>query len=153
MRRRSFVGCLFGACAAYGIKVSSAFAWALVTEDQANEIDQPRTTVAPGSADGKAASMPVIEIIEPDIAKPVQSPVKIRIRFQASTGASINPASFRATYGWFDITDQLMSHAKVDASGISADDAEIPKGRYKIRLQISDTKNRVGTTLCDFQVL
>jgi hypothetical protein len=35
---------------------------------------------------------------------------------------------------------------------ISADDAQIPSGKYKVTFQISDTKGRVGTQESDFRV-
>ena len=95
----------------------------------------------------------MIEVVEPDVSKPIRSPVKIRIRFLAPQGASINPASFRATYGWFNITDRLVANAKIDASGISADNAEIPAGDYKVTLQIEDDQGRVGTHAFEFRVV
>jgi hypothetical protein len=79
---------------------------------------------------------------------------RIRIRFQAQTGAAINPGSCRVKYGWLgiDITDRLVAHAKIGASGISADYAEIPAGAYMITLQIADDLGRVGTRTFEFTV-
>lgn len=151
MHRRSVIGGLLGVFAALGAKMRDAAAWTLISQDQLDEINQPRAA-APGSHDGQPMRAPVIEIVEPDLTKPVNSPVKIRIRFQAPPGAIIDPASFRAIYGWFDITKQLLAHAKIDASGISADDAEVPSGKYNVTLQVSDTKGRVGTQAFDLHV-
>jgi hypothetical protein len=149
MHRRSIIGIFLGVCVGLNTKLRSAAAWALISEDQSDEINNPKPAAAPSTI-----TVPVIEIIEPDMTMPIRSPVKIRIRFQAPAGASIKPESFRATYGWFDISDQLISHAaKIDALGISADDAEIPKGKYKITLHISDTKGRIGTQELNFQVV
>src|SRR5712672_1254196 len=152
MHRRTVIGGLLGFCAALGSKMRGAAAWTLITQDQFDEINQQQAAAAPGTHDNQPIRTPVIEIIEPDLTKPINPPVRIRIRFQAPAGASIDPASFRATYGWFDITKQLLGHAKIDASGISADDAEVSSGKYKVTLQISDTKGRVGTQAFDFQV-
>jgi hypothetical protein len=152
MHRRSAIGGLLGVCAALSAKMRGAAAWTLISQDQFDEINQPQTGAAPGSHDGQPIRIPVIEMVEPDLTKPINPPVKIRIRFQAPAGAVIDPTSFRATYGWFDITNQLLAHAKIDGSGISADDAEIPSGKYKVTLHISDTKGRVGTQAFDFQV-
>jgi hypothetical protein len=132
--------------------VQSAAAWTLITQDQIDEVNRAKADAARDTFGIEPIRMPVIEIIQPDITKPIETPVKIRIRFRAPAGASIDPASFRATYGWFNITNQLLAHAKIDSSGISADDAEIPSGKYKITLQISDTKGHVGTKEFDFQV-
>jgi hypothetical protein len=152
MHRRNVIGVLLGACAGLSIKVQRAAAWELITQDQFEEINRPKADAVPGTHGDQSIRIPVIEIIEPNITKPFNSPVKIRIRFQAPADASIDPGTFRATYGWFNITNQLLAHAKIDPSGISADDAEIPSGKYKITLQISDTKGRVGTQEFDFQV-
>lgn len=152
MHRRSAIGGLLGVLAGLGAKMRDAAAWTLITQDQSDEINQPQAAAAPGTHDGQPIRIPMIEIIEPDLTRPINSPVRIRIRFQAPAGAVIDPASFRATYGWFDITKQLLAHAKIDASGISADDAEVPSGKYKVTLQISDTKGRVGTQVLGFQV-
>jgi hypothetical protein len=152
MHRRSIIVGLLGVCAALSAKMRGAAAWTLITKDQFDEISQPQAAAPPGTHDGQSIRMPMIEIIEPDLTKPINPPVRIRIRFQASAGASIDPASFRATYGWFNITNQLLAHAKIDASGISADDAEIPSGKYKVTLQVSDTKGRVGTQAFEFLV-
>jgi hypothetical protein len=152
MHRRNVIGVLLGACAGLSIKVQRAAAWALITQDQFEEINRPKADAVPGTHGGQSVRTPVIEIIEPDMTNPINSPVKIRIRFQAPADASIDPATFRATYGWFDITNQLLAHAKIDSSGISADNAEIPSGKYKVTFQISDTKGRVGKQEFDFRV-
>src|SRR4051794_12701987 len=46
---------------------------------------------------------PVIEVVQPNPDKAVSPPVNVRVAFKASPGATIDPASFHATYGFFGI--------------------------------------------------
>jgi len=154
MHRRSVIAGLSGVCAAaISLKMRSAAGWTLITQDQFDEINEPQAAARTGPQSIQPIRVPIIEVLEPDLTKqPITAPVRLRIRFQAPPGASIDVASFRATYGWFDITSQLIGHAKIDASGISADEAEIPSGKYRITLQVSDNKGRVGTQAFNFQI-
>lgn len=152
MHRRNFITTLLGALVVSGIKVRNAGAWTFITEDEFKEESGgalPKAVPAPPSQSGA----PVIEVLEPDPAKPIKSPVTIRIRFHAQAGARIIPTSFRAKYGWFDITDRLVAHAKVDATGIFAENAEIPAGQYKVTLQIADDQGRSATRALEFRVV
>jgi hypothetical protein len=152
MYRRNFIIALLSGSAALGAKIEHAAGWALITEDEFKEESKkarPKAAAAPPPL----SDQPVIEVVEPDPLKPVRSPVSIRIRFQAHAGATINPKSFRAHYGWFDITDRLVAHAELDASGISANNADIPAGDYTVTLQIADNRGRVGTRILKFTVV
>jgi hypothetical protein len=129
--------------------VSRALSWPLITEEQREEISRPQPEQAPA---GQApAGPPTIEVEEPDPTKPIKSPVNIRIKFQAH-GSDIDPGSFRAFYGWFDITNRITQHAQITSSGLTANDAEIPAGQYSLTLQISDHLRRVGTRTFRFTV-
>lgn len=152
MDRRKIVVTLLSACAILSM-VRQAPAWTLFTDDEIRKESRaahPRASTAPAPQPGA----PVIDIVEPDAKKPIKSPFGIRIRFRPGSGASIDPASFRVKYGWLnlDITERLIGHAKVDASGVAADDAEIPAGEYSITLQIADTLGRIGTRTFGFRV-
>jgi hypothetical protein len=52
--------------------------------------------------------------------------------------------SFQALYGALklDITDRIMQKAKVTASGLKIDNAQIPKGTHRLFLAVSDVKGR-----------
>jgi hypothetical protein len=152
MHRRSVITGLLSVCATLSIGNRRAAAWALITKDEfLNESRAAPVENAPLLAQPGA---PVIEVLEPDPTRPIKSPATIRISFRPMAGATINPASFRAKYGWLgiDITDRLVGHAQVDASGLSASNAEIPAGQYKITLQIADNLGRVGTRAFEFSV-
>jgi hypothetical protein len=154
MNRRSVIIGLVSLCAALSTAGRRALAWTLITEDELiNESKTLHPANTPPSSQTSGA--PAIEVLEPDTTKPIKSPVTIRIRFNSQPGAAINPATFRAKYGWLgiDITDRLIGHAQVNASGISADNAEVPAGKYTITLQVADNMGRVGTRTLEFSVL
>jgi len=105
----------------------------------------PRTTVGG----------PIISVRQPDQSKPIQPPVTIRIAFRAEPGATIDVKSFRAMYGSmkFDITQRLLDHAKLDASGLSANNAQLPAGQHIVTLAIGDSLHRIGTLTIRFTVV
>jgi hypothetical protein len=153
MNRRSIIIGLAGLCASLSMSARRAFAWVLITKDESIEESKAiRPAEAPASPTPGA---PAIDVLQPDTTKPIKSPVTIRIRFRSQPGAAINPKTFRAKYGWLgiDITDRLVGHAQVDASGVSADNAEIPAGQYMITLEIKDSMGRVGTCALEFRVV
>lgn len=153
MHRRNAIVGLVSLCGALSSASRRALAWTLITNDEfINESRALQGASAPPSP--QAAGAPTIEILDPDTTKPIKSPVTIRIRFNSQPGATINPATFRAKYGWLgiDITDRLVGHAQVTASGISADNAEVPAGQYTITLQIADNLGRIGTRTLQFSV-
>lgn len=154
MRRRDLIIGTLSACAISTTNTQGAIAWTLITNDEILKEDKAaRPKELPSRS--QPAGAPAIEVSEPDTAKPVKSPVTIRIRFRPQTGTTINPATFRAKYGWLgiDITDRLVAHAQLDATGISANNAEIPAGRYMVVLQITDSLGRVGTRSLEFTVV
>jgi hypothetical protein len=134
------------------IGVSRAAAWELVTKEELKrESTSPRPSASPAQSQPGA---PTIEVEQPDPTKPIKPPVTIRVLFKAQAGSTIDPKSFRAKYGWLglDVTDRITSHAKIDASGLIAENADVPAGSYKITLQIADNLQRIGIRVLDFTV-
>jgi hypothetical protein len=157
MNRRSIIIGLAGLCASLSMSARRAFAWVLITQDESiaeKKALEDNKGIQPAEAP-PGSDAPVIEVLEPDTTKPIKSPVKIRIRFRPQSGSTINPKTFRAKYGWLgiDITDRLAGHAQIDASGLSADNAEIPAGQYAITLQVADSMGRVGTRALEFRAV
>jgi hypothetical protein len=116
----------------------------LVTrQQQRRENAAPHRQAAPARSPSGA---PTITIEEPDIARPVRSPVNIRIRFQAAANARIEVNTLRVRYGrlGIDITRQILVHARPTPSGVFVQDAELPRGRHKITIQIADNMGRIG---------
>jgi hypothetical protein len=116
-------------------------------ESKAPQVFGAQADVEPGA--------PKIEVEEPDASKPIKPPVTIRIRFQPQSDATIDPKTFRATYGFLalDITQRITQNAKVTSSGLVATNADISPGRYTVTLQIADNKHRVGIRTFNFTVI
>lgn len=98
--------------------------------------------------------VPQIEVVRPQEAGTLTSPLTIILRFRAATGAQIVPTSFRAHYGLLglDITNRLLPYARLDASGLNAENAALPSGSHRVQVQIADTRGRVGDRTFRFMV-
>ena len=157
MHRRTFIAGLLAVCGTLCATVRRAAAWDLFTQEEiSRESAAPHNKVIPFAAAPGGA--PIIKVEEPDATKPIKPPVTIRITFQPQgTGTTIDPISFRATYGWLgiDITKRLLEHAKLSASGLVATNADIPPGSYRVTLQIADNRSppRVGVSTFEFTVV
>jgi hypothetical protein len=152
MHRRRFAIFVLSICGSFFTVVRRVVAWDLITKKELEyENSQPRPKEILPEAEPGA---PTIEVDQPDVSKPIHVPVSVRLRFRPQSGAAIDPHSFRAKYGWLgiDITDRIVANAEIDASGLTADNAEIPPGQYSVTLQISDNFRRVGTRVIDFTV-
>jgi hypothetical protein len=150
MHRRSLI---FGVIAFSYFGARSANAWPLVTrEQQRRENAAPHNQTAPAPSPSGA---PTITIEEPEITRPVRSPVNIRIRFQAAANARIAVNSLRVRYGrlGIDITRRILAHARPTPSGVFVEDAELPRGRHRVTIQIADNMGRVGSKSFDFNVV
>jgi hypothetical protein len=153
VNRRNVIVGLLTLCTTVCIAARRAVAWSLITED---ELEHESTAQHPKSAPVPSQpGAPTIEVEQPNAAKPIRAPVTIRISLRPQAGATIDPASFRAKYGWLglDITDRIIANAQVDASGLVAKNADIPAGQYRVTLQIADNFHRVGTRILEFRVL
>jgi hypothetical protein len=148
---------IFGPLALYA-SVCRAAAWALITKEEF-EREESLAATQPLSRSIRHTSgpldAPVIEVNQPDETKPIKPPVTIRIHFRPKEGATIDLASFRVTYGLLgvDITKRIIEHAHVSASGLLANNADVPAGHHRVTLQIADNMQRVGIRTFDFTVL
>jgi hypothetical protein len=157
---------IFGLLALYAtVCRARAAAWALITKEEF-ELD----STAPHREESLAATQPlsrsmrrtsrppdapIIELEQPNATKPIKPPLTIRIHFRPKEGATIDLTSFRVTYGWLalDITKRIIEHAHVSASGLLANNADIPAGRHRVTLQVADNMHRVGVRTFEFTVL
>ena len=155
MHRRTLI---FGPLALYAT-VCRAAAWALITREEFE-----RDSAAPHLEEALTRGLrrptgppdaPVIEVNQPGETTPIKAPVTIRVHFRPKEGATIDPTSFRVTYGWLavDITKRILEHAHVSASGLLATNADVPAGHHKVTLQIADNMRRVGIRTFDFTVV
>jgi hypothetical protein len=137
------------------VGISYAAGWTLITEEEFK-----RDGAAPRFRGGvivptEPSGAPIIEVDQPDQTNAIRVPVNIRIRFRPQGGAVIDLATFRATYGWLgiDITSRIIEHAQINASGLFANNAEMPAGHHKVTLQIADNVRRVGSRVFEFTVV
>lgn len=89
---------------------------------------------------------PAIDLVSPDVKKPLTGAVNIVVRWAASDGATIDLNSFKVLYGRLriDVTQRLAGHAKVTPTGLEAPNATLPEGSHRLMIQIADSQKRVG---------
>ena len=98
---------------------------------------------------------PVIVIVDAEaLVQPVKNPFSIEILMQVQRDAELNLASFKAFYGAFkiDITERLLKEASKTLNGLKLANLQIPSGRHKILLRVSDTKGRTAEKEIAFKV-
>jgi hypothetical protein len=148
MNRRNLI---LGSISFFGMR--QADAWTLITRQESQrENAAPHIQPAPAAP---RSGTPTIRIEEPDITRPIRLPANIRIRFQAAGDARIEVSTLRVRYGFLgiDITRRILAHARPNPSGVFVEDAELPRGRHRVTIQIADTMGRSGTQSFDFNVV
>lgn len=129
-----------------------AQAFDLVTKEEAR-----RDAAAPDYATKTLpmAGAPTIELVAPDVKKPLSGAVNIVVRWAAADGASIDTRSFKLLYGRLrlDVTERIAGHAKITPTGLEAPNAELPEGSHRLTLQIADSLKRVGRHEVTVEVL
>jgi hypothetical protein len=145
---------IFGLLALYTTVCRAAAAWALITKE---EFERDLAAAQPLSRNLRTSGppdAPIIEIEQPNETKPIKPPLTIRVRFRPKEGATIDVTSFRVTYGWLgvDITKRVLEHAHVSASGLLANNADIPAGHHRVTLEVADNMHRVGIRTFEFTV-
>ena len=123
--------------------MNSGFAFVLVTEEEVRKYKGDEAALLTPLAASPGVT-PGIEVVNPRImAGPVPSPVSIELSFRTD-GTPVDMKSFQALYGGFkfDITDRILAKARVTATGLTIENAEIPKGTHRLFLAISDVKGR-----------
>lgn len=128
---------------------------------------EPLVLITPAEASASAAAggmlvprslakpnAPRIEVLSPDLSKPVVMPARIEIRFVTEKPAEAAPESFRAQYGAFriDITKRLLGFTKVTKDGILVSEAVLPSGSHQIALSVADSMEREGQRVISFTV-
>jgi len=152
MRRRARLCGVLATLGIFGPGIPSSVAWELMTR---NEIQRESTArhsrAAPAAAQ---AGAPIITLEEPNLNHRITPPVTLRMTFRPRGGATIDPKTFRATYGrlGIDITRHIVAHATLTASGLVAHNASVPAGSYRVTLQIADNRHRIGRRTFEFTV-
>jgi len=99
-------------------------------------------------------SAPRIAITAPNITEPLVSPTPIQLHFESTEPSVIKPETFRVLYGAFgiDITQRLLSIAKLSAQGISVQEVNLPSGKHKLQLSVADSIGRRGVRVIEIQI-
>lgn len=135
-----------------------ASAWDLVSAD---EVARDRQALvahgneAPGFHKSFTMGAPLIEVRQPTRLDGVKPPFPIQLNFKASNGAEPDLKSFHVFYGFLklDITARLLEKARLTPDGLALDDAAIPSGSHRLRIQLKDSKGREGELDVTLKVL
>ena len=124
--------------------------WDLVTpKEDARDRAAPHR---PGPAD--VAAPPLIQLLRPDISKPINNPTTIEVRFSAGSSAAVDMRIFKATYDWLgiDITNRLLAHAKMTPDTLLAKNVDLPPGEHSVTLSIANTAGKTTSQTFRFSV-
>lgn len=124
--------------------------WDLVTTDE--EARDRAASHVPGPADLPAP--PAIELLRPDISRPISNPTTIEVRFSPGSGAPVDMGTFRATYGWLgiNITNRLLEHAKKTPDTLLAEAVDLPSGDHKVTISIANMVGKTASRTFHFSV-
>jgi hypothetical protein len=125
--------------------------WHLITPDEEARDEAAPHVPAPADRSGP----PTIDLVRPDISRPIQNPVTIEVRFTPSPGGAIDMATFNATYGWLgiNVTRRLLDHSVTTASGLIARDVDLPLGNHRVTLSIAETSGRSASRTFSLSVV
>ena len=134
---------LLSAALAATLLATPAFAFELVSQSEAmSDAAAPEvyTKALP------VMGAPNIDLVSPDVKKPLTGAVNIVVRWAATDGASIDLSTFKVLYGRLriDVTQRLAGHAKVTATGLEAQNASLPEGSHRLMIQIADNLKRLA---------
>lgn len=128
---------------------STAFAqdlW-LVNPDEAIKFEGEAGFMAQPALRARSV-MPLIDILQPESVpdSKLKTPFAISVAFRPQNDAPIDMNSFKVLYGGlkFDITSRLAQYTRITPEGFKLDNANIPKGKHRLTLQIQDTKQRLA---------
>jgi hypothetical protein len=124
--------------------------WALITPDEdARDRAAPKIPAPPDTP-----PPPRIDLVRPDLSKPLRNPVTVEVRFSAGPGREIDMQSFRAAYGWLgiNITNRLLQHAVKSPNSLSAANVNLPAGDHRITLSIADNAGKSASRTFQFSV-
>lgn len=148
MNRRAFLIAQASALAARPVRGQTP--WQLITpEEDARDRAAPKV---PGPPD--LPPPPTIDLLRPDLSKPIRNPVTIELQFGAGPGGAIDMRTFNATYGWLgiNITQRLLAHAVTTPNGLSAENVELPPGDHRVTLSIADMSGKMASRTFRFSV-
>ncbi len=112
----------------------------ILVTDAESRLPPPTKT---GTASRAITRGPRIEFA--GVSDPSKSPVRLRFKFEAFGGATVNIASLRLMYlktPLIDITDRIKPYAQ--STGVDMPKAELPVGEHAMRLELADSDGRTA---------
>ena len=124
----------------------------LVSEQEMADSDKAPASLTAKFVPDKDA--PRIEVIAPNLTVPVTSPTPVQLIFEATPPTTVKPETFRVLYGalQIDITQRLLSSARLTAQNLSVDEASLPAGKHRLHLSVEDSLGRKGYRLVELQI-
>jgi len=97
---------------------------------------------------------PLIQLLRPDISRPISNPTTIEVQFSAGSGPAIDMRTFKATYGWLgiNITNRLLAHARMTPNTLLAKNVDLPLGQHSVTLSIANTAGKAASRTFRFSV-
>lgn len=129
--------------------------FALVTPDEYRAEAQAGIKKPPRLRALPKPGAPKIEVLQPLISgAPLANPIGIELKFSSAPDAHIDPASFRAYYGFLriDLTERILKNVRIGPTGLKVENAEIPPGSHRLFLRVADSKEREAETELRFVV-
>jgi len=127
---------------------SLATAVQLITDEEAKLPVAAKLTARGGLTRG-----PSIKVLSPADSK-VKMPFDMKLMFEPHGGANIDPASVKMTYlksPLVDLTERIKPY--ISANGIDIAKVEAPSGEHHLKVQVTDSKGRVGSAIVNFVVM
>jgi hypothetical protein len=139
--------CLALCCVALAFGVTSAHSFELITKAEAKLPPDPTRTR------GITRGPHVILVSPPRMAGEIYSPLRLQIEFKRRGNVPINTESVVVTYEKvppIDLTQRLRPFIRPD--GFEIDDATVPPGHHRIRVDVKDIDGRTGYLDFSFDV-
>jgi hypothetical protein len=143
LSRRAAVRSVVGGVVFGPLSAGAQSVWHLITPQEEGRDDVAPHVLALPDRSGP----PTIDLLRPDLSRPIHNPTTIEVQFSPGPGGAIDMASFSATYGWLgiDVTRRLLQHAVTTGNGFVARDVDLPLGNHRITLSIADTAGRASS--------
>ena len=103
----------------------------------------------------QSAAGPQINILAPQLGKPLSPPLDIDLQFVPAASVAIKPETFRVCYVGFvtmDITKRITDHVAISAQGIRVAGAQLPHGHHHLVMMIADSQGKIGSRDAVFDI-
>jgi len=117
-------------------------------------ITESESALPPNVARGITSPPNMVVVTPPPTGGAIRSPFALKVRFEASGGARVDPDAVYITYmriPSIDLTQRVRRY--ISAEGIEMANAEAPVGTHRIRVDIKDTNGRLRTLDFTFTVI